>query len=105
MNIDIDKDNMKQAVLGLVLALVEIIRDILRTQAVRRMEGGSLTGEEVERLGRSLMQLDQVIEQLKEEHGAKDAVRSVRDELDGLTRKLLMLDGGEDGRQIPLLHS
>ncbi len=105
MNIDIDKDNMKQAVMGLVLALVEIIRDILRTQAVRRMEGGSLTGEEIERLGKSLMQLDQVIEQLKEEHGVEEAVRSVKDELDGLTRKLLMLDGGEDGRQVPLLHS
>ena len=103
--IDIDKDNMKHAVLGLVLALMEIIRDILRTQAVRRMEGGSLTEEEVERLGRSLMQLDQVIEQLKEEHGVEEAVRSVRDELDGLTRKLLMVDGGEDGRQIPLLHN
>jgi len=51
--IDIDEDNLKSGVLGLVLALVEIIRDALRLQAVKRMEGESLNEEEIERLGRA----------------------------------------------------
>ncbi|MEK6599401.1 MAG: gas vesicle protein GvpK, partial [Deltaproteobacteria bacterium] len=46
MNIDIDKDNLKHGVLGLVIAVVEIVRDILKTQAVRRMDGEGLTNEE-----------------------------------------------------------
>lgn len=80
--IDIDEGNLKQGVLGLVVALVEIIRDALKTQALRRMEGGSLTEDEVERLGQALMDLDTAIEQIKEEHGVGEAVQSVRHGLD-----------------------
>ena len=43
MVIDIDEKNLKHGVLGLVIALVEIIKDTLKLQAVKRMEGGSLT--------------------------------------------------------------
>ena len=49
--VDIDEKSLKHGVLGLVIALVEIIKDALQLQAVRRMEGGSLTEEEMERLG------------------------------------------------------
>ena len=82
--IDIDEDNLKSGVLGLVLALVEIIRDTLKLQAVRRMEGGSLTDEEIERLGEALMDLDTAIDQIKEEQGVTEAVQTVRDGLDDL---------------------
>jgi len=51
MAIDINEDNLKHGVLGLVLALVEVIRDALRIQAFKRMESGILTDEECERLG------------------------------------------------------
>lgn len=84
MNIDIDKDNLKHGVLGLVIAVVEIVRDILKTQAVRRMDGEGLTNEEVERLGRTLMELDRVIEEIKEDYGVSESVKSVRDSLDNL---------------------
>jgi len=84
MPIDIDEDNLKQGVLGLVIALVEIIRDALKHQAVRRMEGGSLSDEEIERLGKALKELDIAIEQIKEDQGVTEAVRSVRDGLDNL---------------------
>jgi len=40
MPIDIDERNLKHGVLGLVVALVEIIKDALRLQALKRMEGG-----------------------------------------------------------------
>jgi len=84
MPIDINEDNLKTGVLGLVLALVEIIRDALKLQAVRRMEGGSLTDEETERLGRALKELDAAIDHIKEEQGVGEAVQSVRDGLDNL---------------------
>ena len=82
--IDIDEDNLKSGVLGLVLALVEIIRDALKLQAVKRMEGESLNEEEIERLGRALKELDVAIEHIKEEQGVGEAVQSVRDGLDNI---------------------
>ena len=84
MPIDINEDNLKTGVLGLVLALVEIIRDTLKLQAVKRMEGKSLNEEEVERLGRALKELDVAIDRIKEEQGVGEAVQSVRDGLDNI---------------------
>ena len=89
MNIDIDKGNLKQGVLGLVIAVVEIVRDILKTQAVRRMDGEGLTNEEIERLGRTLMELDMVIEEIKEDYGVSESVKSVRDSLDNLANGMV----------------
>jgi len=82
--IDIDEDNLKSGVLGLVLALVEIIRDALKLQAVKRMEGESLNEEEIEQLGRALQELDVAIEHMKEEQGVGEVVQSVRDGLDNI---------------------
>jgi len=82
--IDINENNLKTGILGLVLALVEIIRDALKLQAVKRMEGESLNEEEIERLGRALKDLDAAIEHIKEEQGVGEAVQSVRDGLDNV---------------------
>jgi hypothetical protein len=82
MPINIDENNLKQGVLGLVIALTEIIRDALRLQAFKRMEGGTLTEEEMERLGEALMDLDIAIEEIKEEQGVIESVKAVRDGLD-----------------------
>ena len=68
----------------MVVALVEIIKDALRLQAMRRMEGGSLTEEEIDRLGRALMDLDNAIEEMKKEQGITESVKSVRDGLDDI---------------------
>ena len=91
--IDIQEDNLKQGVLGLVVAADEIIRDALKTQALRRVEGKSLTDDETERLGRALMDLDTAIDGIKEEMGLAETVQSVRDGLDDIVddvvRKLI----------------
>ncbi|MCJ7507200.1 MAG: gas vesicle protein K [candidate division Zixibacteria bacterium] len=87
--IDIDTDNLKHGVLGLVIALVEVIRDALKIQAFRRMEGGSLKEDEIERLGEALMSLDAAIEQIKEEQGITQSVQSVRDGLDSIVDDVL----------------
>jgi len=84
MVIDIKEGDLKQGVLGLVLALVEVIRDALRIQAVRRMESGILTDQECERLGQALMDLDVALEEIKEEQGITESVQAVRDGLDDI---------------------
>ena len=84
MAIQVDETNLKHGVLGLVLALVEVIRDALKIQALKRMEGGSLTEEECERLGTALMDLDIALEEIKEEQGITESVRAVRDGLDDI---------------------
>ena len=89
MVLNIDEDNLKHGILGLVLALVEIIRDALRLQAFKRMEGGSLTEEECERLGRVLADLDAAIEEIKEEQGITESVQSVRNGLDSIVDDIL----------------
>ena len=87
--IDIHEDNLKHGLLGLVVALVEIIRDALKHQALRRMEGGSLTDEEVERLGSALEEIDIAIDQMKKEQGISETVKSVRDGLDDIMDDVL----------------
>lgn len=81
---EIDEDNMRQGLLGLVMALLEVIKEALEGQALRRMEGGRLTEQEVDRLGTALMDLEGAIEGIKRDQGIEDIVRSVREELDGL---------------------
>jgi len=89
MVVDIDEKSLKHGVLGLVIALVEIIRDALKLQAIKRMEGGSLIEDEMERLGRALMDLDTAIEEIKEEQGIVESVKSVRDGLDEIVDDVL----------------
>lgn len=84
MKIEIDDKDLKHGILGLVLAVVEVIRDTLRIQSIKRMEGGSLTEEQIDRLGKALMELDKAIEKMKVEQGVSEAVRSVREGLDDL---------------------
>ena len=89
MPIDIDEDNLKHGLLGLVIALVEIIKDALNLQAMKRMEGGTLFEEEMERLGEALMDLDVAIEEIKKEQGVTESVKSVRDGLDSIVDEVV----------------
>ncbi|MCR4435945.1 MAG: gas vesicle protein K [Clostridiales bacterium] len=79
MALDINEDNLKHGLLGLIMALVEIIRDALKHQARERIKSGVLTGEEIERLGNALMELDLAIEEIKEEQGITESVKGVRE--------------------------
>ena len=69
MVVDIDEKSLKHGVSELVITLVEIVRDALKFQAMKRIESGSLTEEEVEKLGETFMELDTAIEVIKEEQG------------------------------------
>jgi hypothetical protein len=87
--LEIDENNLKQGVLGLVVALVEIIEDTLRLQALKRMDSGVLDEEEIERLGRSLQELRIAIEEIKEEQGIAETVRAIREDLDDIVNDAL----------------
>ena len=67
--IDVDPDDVERGLAGLVLGLVELLRQVLEKQAVRRMEGGSLTDEEIERVGLALMRLERKVRELAEHFG------------------------------------
>lgn len=92
--IKIDEGKLKEGVLGLVMAVVEIIRDALQSQATRRMESGKLAEEEIERLGRALADLDVAIEDIKHQQGLEQAVQSVRDGLDDLVNLVVQQTAG-----------
>ncbi len=56
----------------LVLTLVEVLRKVLEHQAVRRMDSGSLSPEEIERLGLALLRLNERMAELKTAFGLRD---------------------------------
>ena len=59
-----DPDEVRRAVLKLVLTLVELIRQLLERQAIRRMEAGTLSDQETESVGLALMRLHETIRDL-----------------------------------------
>jgi hypothetical protein len=67
--IDIDPEDVERSLAGLVLGLVELLRQVLEKQAVRRMEGGTLTDEEIERVGLALMRLERKVRELATHFG------------------------------------
>ena len=71
--INIDGDAVEKGLAQLVLTLVEFLRQLLERQAVRRMEGGSLTDEEVERVGLALMKLEAKVHELAGQFGLQPA--------------------------------
>lgn len=56
-----DPEDVQRSVLKLVLTLVELVRQLLERQAIRRMEGGTLTDAEIESVGLALMKLQETI--------------------------------------------
>lgn len=70
--INADPERVEQGLARLVLTVIEVVRKVLEHQAVRRMDGGDLTEEEVERLGLTLLKLNDRMEQLKGAFGLTD---------------------------------
>jgi hypothetical protein len=62
-------EDVRRSVMQLVLTLVELIHQLLERQALRRMSEGTLTPDEIERVGQALMQLEATIKELAEQNG------------------------------------
>jgi hypothetical protein len=70
--ISADPENAERGLAALVLTVVELLRQLMERQALRRVEAGSLDDETIERLGRTLMALESRMEELKEVFGLDD---------------------------------
>lgn len=70
--ISADAEAVENGLAKLVLSIIELVRRLLERQAVRRMDGGNLTEAEIERLGASLMKLEEKMEELKRVFGLTD---------------------------------
>ena len=62
--VDCSPENIEQGLAKLVLSLIELLRQLLERQAIRRMQGGSLTDKQVEDMGEALMKLEAKIHEL-----------------------------------------
>jgi hypothetical protein len=70
--IKLNPENVRNGLAQLVLTLVELIRELLERQALRRIEAGTLTEDEIERLGQTFCKLSDEIGRLKEYFGLSD---------------------------------
>jgi hypothetical protein len=64
--LDADPENVERGLAQLVLTVVELLRQLMERQALRRVDAGGLDEETVERLGRTLMALEARMRELKE---------------------------------------
>src|SRR5579859_2745936 len=71
-HINADPEAVEQGLARLVLALIDLIRQLLEKQAIRRIDGGSLTDEEIERMGLTFMRLERKMAELREIFGLQD---------------------------------
>ena len=69
--IDCTQETIEQGLAKLVLGLIELLHRLLERQAIRRMEGGTLSDEQIEEMGRALMTLEAKIKELAEQFGLK----------------------------------
>jgi len=67
--IDCSPETIEQGLARLVLSLIELLRRLLERQTIRRMDGGSLNDQEIENMGRALMQLEAKIQELASHFG------------------------------------
>jgi hypothetical protein len=69
--INADQTTVEKDLAKLVLALVDLVRQLLERQAVRRVNAGSLTDDEVERMGETFLKLDRRMTELLADFGLK----------------------------------
>ena len=70
--IDANPKNVEKGLAKLVLTLIELVRKLLEKQAMRRVESGSLSDEQIENVGETLMKLENKMDELKGIFGLKD---------------------------------
>jgi hypothetical protein len=67
--IEADAEHAEAGLARLALTVIELLRKVLEHQAVRRMDGGTLSAEEIERLGLALLKLNDRMQELKTTFG------------------------------------
>jgi hypothetical protein len=64
-----DREDVARGLAQLVLTLIELLRQLMERQAIRRVDAGGLSDDQIERLGQALMALEQRMDELKEDFG------------------------------------
>lgn len=73
-----DPEKVEQGLAQLVLTLIELLRQLMERQALRRMEQGTLDDDQIERLGQTFMRLSERMDELKKEFGLRDQDLNLR---------------------------
>jgi CRISPR/Cas system-associated endonuclease Cas1 len=66
--IESDKDSVERDLFKLVLAIIELVRQLMERQAIRRVDEGDLTDDQIEELGTALMRLESAMTRLREQY-------------------------------------
>ncbi|MEV6967119.1 gas vesicle protein K [Hamadaea sp. NPDC051192] len=69
--IELDRDSAERGFAALVLTIVELIRQLMERQALRRVDQGDLTDDQIERIGSTLMALDEQMTTLCDHFGLR----------------------------------
>ncbi|WP_076972057.1 gas vesicle protein K [Streptomyces sparsogenes] len=83
----VDPESVRRSLAGLVLTIVELLRQLMERQALRRVDQGGISDEQIEELGLTLMALEEQMTELREHFG--------------LTQEDLNLDLGPLGPLLP----
>jgi hypothetical protein len=71
--LETDAESVERDLFRLVLTVVELVRQLMEAQALRRVDEGDLTDEQVEGLGMGLMRLEEAMDELKGRYGLTTA--------------------------------
>jgi hypothetical protein len=71
--IDADPEDVERGLVSLVLTVVELLRQLMERQALRRVDQGDLSDEKVEQIGATLLALDERMAELREHFGLTPA--------------------------------
>jgi hypothetical protein len=71
--LETDKESVERDLFKLVLTVIELIRQLMEKQALRRVDEGDLTDDQIEGLGLGLMKLEEAMEELKGRYGLTTA--------------------------------
>lgn len=76
--VDLDSEDVAQGFAEVVLAVAELLRELLERQAIRRVDAGDLTDAQIERLGTSLLRIKTELDELRSAMSRNRNERGVR---------------------------